>query len=353
MAKKVKRRKKKQNKLLSVLLVLIILAAAGFGTCMYMISPMEKTGTDVTVEIPYGSSTGGIADILAENGLVRSPLIYKIYIKLNGSGSQLKSGTYTLNTSMDVKAITAKLIEGVKAETVTITVREGLDVYRIADYLETTGLFTADEFLSEIENNFDYYSAAYGFLKDVPADRQYKLEGYLSGDTFEVYSDASPRDVIVKMLDRFDRVWKDEYYARCDELSMTVDEVVTMASIVEREGILDSDLPAIAGVFYNRLNDGWALESCATLQYIYRDYQYTFTNSQKQIDSPYNTYKYAGLPAGPISNVRDAALLAALYPDNNDYYFFCAKGDGTGGTAFARTLSEHEANISRYSGNWQ
>ena len=116
---------------------------------------------------------------------------------------------------------------------------------------------------------------------------------------------------------------------------------------------MDSELPTIAGVFYNRLDSGMLLQSCATIQYILKDYQFTFTAQQLRTESPYNTYIHAGLPAGPIANFRETALLAALYPENNDYYYFCSKNDGTGSSAFARTLSEHEANISKYSGNWE
>ena len=153
------------------------------------------------------------------------------------------------------------------------------------------------------------------------------------------------------MLDRFDDVFEEEYYDRCDELGITIDEAVTMASIVERETIANNELKTVAGVFYNRIDDGIKLQSCATLQYIYKDYQYTFTYKQMQTDNPYNTYKYSGLTPGPIANFRKEALYAALYPEEHDYYYFCAKGDGT--SAFAKTLSEHEDNIDRYGDNWE
>ncbi len=354
MAKSKRRVKRKKLKtlpkiLIGVLLVLLIL----FGAFAFMLSPVSNTAQNKNVTIPSGSSLSEISSILKENGLIRSAVFYKLYIYVQGKQDDLHSGSYIFDTSMSSSVITEKLVKGAVRPTATITIREGYDLNRIASYLEEEGLFSADEFLSEIKNDFAYYKAEYRFLDSVPEDREYKLEGYLFGDTYEVYSDSTPAEVIIKMLDRFDDIFKEEYYDRCTQLGYSVDQVVTMASIVEREGILDSDLPSIASVFYNRLNAGMRLQSCATLQYIYKDYQFTFTNSQMEVDSPYNTYLYSGLPAGPISNFRSSALEAALYPATTGYYYFCSKNDGTGGTAFAATLDEHEANISKYSSTWE
>ncbi len=203
------------------------------------------------------------------------------------------------------------MIEGQAGDTMLITVREGLTVEQIAAYLEEEGLFSAQDFLMKKKIILPTIKASMLFW--IPCGRrEYPLEGYLFGDTYEIYTDASPQDVIIKMLDGFDAIFKQEYYARCDELGMTVDEVVTMASIVEREGINDDELPTIAGLYYNRLRDGWLLQSCATLQYIYKDYQFTFSESQMEIDSPYNTYKYAGLPGADIQFPRYGAGGGAL-----------------------------------------
>jgi len=352
----VKNKKKKPDTVRMLVLIavaVIFMCAVGIFGYKYMLSPVDKSGEDVRVEITEGSYLGDIADELKENGLIRSAFVYKLYAKIEGVGSSLKAGNYTFNKNMSAEEITELLLIGTQKETMTITIREGLDSYRISNYLEETGLFTAEEFLGEIEDNFDYYQDNYEFLKDVDENsgRDCLLEGYLFGDTYDVYVDASPRDVIEKMLDRFDDVFEEEYYDRCDDLGITIDEAVTMASIVERETISNDELETVAGVFYNRIDDGMRLESCATLQYIYKDYQYTFTYKQMQTDNPYNTYKYSGLTPGPIANFRKEALYAALYPDEHDYYYFCAKGDGT--SAFAKTLSEHEDNIDRYGDNWE
>ena len=349
--KKIHRKKMKtiQKALLAVLLIALVL----FGTYAFMTTPVSGNAENVNVTIPAGSTLGDISDILKEKCLVRIAAFYKLYVYLQGKQNDLQSGSYIFDKSMNSAQITEKLVKGAERPTTTITVKEGHDLNRISKYLEEEGLFTADEFMAEIKNNFDYYKAQYKFLESVPAEREYKLEGYLFGDTYEVYTDSTPAEVITKMLDRFDEVFKDEYYARCTERGITVDEAVTMASLVEREGILDSDLPTIASVFYNRLSADMLLQSCATVQYIYKDYQFTFTNSQLEVDDPYNTYVYPGLPAGPISNFRVSALEAALYPATTDYYYLCSMNDGTGGTAFAANLDEHEANIEKYSSTWE
>ncbi len=338
---------------MSVLAAVLIVAVVVCAAVIYLFSPVNATDEKVYIKVESGATLNEIADALKENDLIRNTTIFKVYVHLRGAQNELKAGRYSFNTDMGTKELTDLLIEGQAGDTMLITVREGLTVEQIAAYLEEEGLFSAQDFLDEEKNNFAYYKSQYAFLDTVPDDREYPLEGYLFGDTYEIYTDASPQDVIIKMLDGFDAIFKQEYYARCDELGMTVDEVVTMASIVEREGINDDELPTIAGLYYNRLRDGWLLQSCATLQYIYKDYQFTFSESQMEIDSPYNTYKYAGLPAGPISNFRVTALEAALYPEDNDYYYMCSKNDGTGANAFAETLAEHNANISKYSSTWK
>ena len=143
------------------------------------------------------------------------------------------------------------------------------------------------------------------------------------------------------MLERFDEVFKEEYYDRADELGMTIDEIVILASVVEREARVESDRPIISGVFHNRLDQGWKLESCATIQYILGERKPRLLYSDLEIESPYNTYMYSGLPVGPIASFGEASLKATLYPEETDYMFFVAKDDGS--HVFSRTLEEHNA----------
>lgn len=332
-------------------LICVVAIIVSYNVLLGAVDSSNTNKMDVTIE--EGSSLSGISQTLKEKDLIRSELAFKVYVKLTGKSNDLKAGYYSFSQSQSAGDIVSIMMEGSNSDTATVTIKEGLDLNRIGDTLEEQGIFTKEEFLSEIKNNADYYREKYDFLSSVPKDREYILEGYLFADTYNIYVNSTPRDLIEKMLDRFDQEYTDEYKKRTKEMGKTIDEIVTMASVVERETILDSELPTVAGVFYNRLEKGMMLQSCATLQYIYKDYQFSFTESQKNIDSPYNTYKYEGLPAGPISNFRAASLKAALYPEDTDYLYFCTKNDGTGASAFAKTYEEHEANIQKYSGNWE
>ena len=353
---KVKSEKKNKKKYIlggigAFVIICIVSLIVSYSILLGAVNSSNTNPVDVTIE--EGSSLSSISQTLKEKDLIRSEFAFKVYAKITGKASDLKAGYYSFSQSQSAGDIVSIMMEGSNSDTATVTIKEGLDLNRIGDTLEEQGIFTKEEFLNEIKNNADYYRKKYDFLSSVPKDREYILEGYLFADTYNIYVNSTPRDLIEKMLDRFDQEYTDEYKKRTKEMGKTIDEIVTMASVVERETILDSELATVAGVFYNRLDKGMMLQSCATLQYIYKDYQFSFTESQKNIDSPYNTYKYKGLPAGPISNFRASALKAALYPADTDYLYFCTKNDGTGASAFAKTYKEHEANIQKYSGNWE
>lgn len=334
--------------------IVIALLIAGIVAFAILLSAVDKkNGVDKNVYIEEGSSLYTISQELKSNDLIRNEIAFKLYVKGTFKSSKLKAGYYTFSQKESAIKIVKKLLKGGTNKTTALVIKEGLDLNRISSAVEKAGICKKQAFLDEIKNNGDYYRKKYDFLSSVPKNREYILEGYLFADTYEVYVKSSPRDLIEKMLDRFDQAYTAEYKARTKEMGKSIDEIVTMASVVERETILDKELPVVAGVFYNRLDKGMKLESCATLQYIYKDYQFSFTESQKNVDSKYNTYKYEGLPAGPIANFRQEALKAALYPKKTDYIFFCTKNDGTGESAFAKTLAGHEKNIKKYSSNWK
>lgn len=346
---------KKKKIIIGVVAAVVALVVIGFILMQVFLGPVDsKNGVDKEVNIPQGSSLSSIATTLKENELIKSEFAFKVYVKLTGKADDLQAGYYGFSQKESASKIAKKIATGdTSGASSYVTINEGFDLNRMGNAFEQSGIFTKEEFLKEIKENKKYYKEKYDFLSSVPNDREYILEGYLFADTYQVNKTTTPRQVIENMLDRFDREYTDEYKKRTKEMGKTIDEIVTMASIVEREGILDSELPTIAGVFYNRLEDGMMLQSCATLQYIYQDYQFSFTESQKNIDSPYNTYKYAGLPAGPIASFRAEALKAALYPEDNNYLYFCTKNDGTGASAFAKNYADHQANIEKYSENWE
>jgi UPF0755 protein len=241
---------------------------------------------------------------------------------------------------MTMESIMKQLINGTVL-TVRFTIPEGFDIAKVTDRLTAGNLVNKDEFINQLTNGV----FSYRFLSDVPAGKE-RLEGFLYPDTYEIYPDATEKKIIDKMLSRFDEVFTEEYYRRADELGMSVSQIMTLASIIEREAKVAEDRPVIASVFYNRLAIDMPLQSCATVQYILGEQKEKLTNKDIAIDSPYNTYKNAGLPPGPICSPGIESIKAALYPSDTDYLYFLAKGDGS--SVFSVTYDDFLKNKAKY-----
>ena len=242
---------------------------------------------------------------------------------------------------MSYEEICDSLCEIPKKDTVKVLIPEGYELRLMAQAFEDSGLCTAEEFMSAAEN--DEYN--YDFLTEKPGVT-YRLEGFLFPATYEFEYGTSAHDIIDKMLYTFDSFYTEEYSARARSLGMTDYEVVTLASIVEREAANVAEHKKVAGVFYNRIKTGMNLESCATVQYVLKERKPVLSIADTKIDSPYNTYKYSGLPVGPVASPSLSAIEAVLYPEQHDYYFFVAKSDGSG-HVFSRTFEEHNRAVSQ------
>ncbi|MDK2798448.1 MAG: hypothetical protein PWP27_28 [Clostridiales bacterium] len=305
----------------------------------------EKNGENniIEVKIPKGASTREIAVILKEKGLIKYPILFRVVSKINRNDGKYQQGIHHLNTAMDYEAIMAELQKNVeKKETKRFTIPEGFEFRQIVEKLANEKLIDKEKFINIAENgDFDY-----PFLKNLPK-RENRLEGYLFPDTYEVYADATEEDIIKKMLDRFEQVFNQEYYEKAKALNMTVDEVVTLASIIEREAQVDKERPLVSAVFHNRLKSKNYpyLQSCATVQYILKDRKKILTDEDTKTPSPYNTYLHPGLPIGPIASPGKASIHAALYPADVDYLFFVAKDDGT--HIYSKTYAEHLKAVSK------
>lgn len=318
--------------------IMILLVAAALLCYNYYSSNLkaaDSKGTDKEIVIPMGSGVKKIAAQLEEQGIIKNANVFAVYCKLSEKASKIKAGKYILSSSMTVEQIVDKLAAG-KAEmnTIRFTIPEGFELRQIADRLEADKLVNKDKFYAAINKAAFKYS----FIKDIP-DRENKLEGYLFPDTYEVFKNASEDEIIDKMLGRFDQVFNEKYRQRAKELNMSVDDVIILASIIEREAKLDSERKTVSAVFHNRLKINQKLESCATVQYLLKEQKPVLTYKDLEVDSPYNTYKYAGLPKGPIASPGIKSIEAALYPDNVDYLYFVAKNDGS--HVFSRTYQEH------------
>ena len=302
---------------------------------------------NVSVTIPKGASTEKIASILEEGGLVDSTLYFRVSARLNGYDGQFQYGDYTFSTAMSEEDIMEILLtEGAKRATKTFTVVEGLTLKDMATSLANQGMCTESEFYAALDNT----NWGYEFLKDIPdsSDRNIKYQGYLFPSTYEVYEDATAVDIIATMFDQMDKIWTDDYYARAEELGMSIDEIMTIASIIEEEVVNPLEQTIVSGIIYNRLDQGMPLQMCSTVMYILDKHRDRLLYEDLEIVSPYNTYLNPGLPVGPISNPGEGAIHAALYPDDNDYLYFVLKDDGSGSHEFNADYSEHVKDKAKY-----
>jgi UPF0755 protein len=279
----------------------------------------------VQVEIPIGSSTSRIAGILAENGLIRSPMAFRIISRLKGYDGKYMAGTYMIETGMDIDEIMDKMLQGkIYKETVRFTVPEGYEIRQIADMLDEKGIVSKEDFLDAINNeDFDFE-----FLKGLER-QQNRLEGYLFPDTYEVFVGETAKSIVQRMLERFEEVAVDIGLLDWKSEEMSVDQLVTLASIVEREAANDDERPLVSAVFHNRLKIGERLRSCATVQYVLQERKPRLSNEDIQVDSPYNTYIIDGLPPGPIASPGASSLKAAMQPADVDYLWFVLQKDGS------------------------
>ncbi len=298
--------------------------------------------TPVDVKIADGSGTDVISRCLKESGIISHRTMFKIYARLSGVHIYQK-GTHTFNSSMSYGKIIDELETMPKDNEYTILIPEGYELRQIADTLEKEGLINREIFIRETEvGNFSYE-----FLEGVP-ERENRLEGYLYPDTYIFTDNMTEHEIIDAMLLNFEKNVIPVYEA--SQSNRTLDEIIKLASVVEREAAHDDERGLVASVFVNRLNKGMRLESCATVQYLLKERKSILSNADTQIDSLYNTYKNSGLPIGPIASPGLKSIEASIYPENTDYLYFLATADGSH-SLFARTFDEHLINQQRTQGN--
>lgn len=338
----------KSAHLLSTVLVLIFaFSLLTVWKVQSLFSPVAS-GADITtkeIKIPVGSSTAHIASILQEEGLIKNAFLFRFLSRYKGYDELLKAGKYQLSTSMSMQEILLELQKGIiPKEGIRFTIPEGFTIEQISSRLEEKGLCKKEIFL-EVCRNYegDSTNLFSQIIDTIPPQVHYLLEGYLFPDTYEVYQDVQPEEIVELMLSRFFEVFNEDYRLRAQEMGLGIHQVVTIASLIEKEAVLPEERPLIAAVFHNRLNSEALplLQSCATVQYILGETKPVLSNQDLEIDSPFNTYLYPDLPPGPIASPGLQSLQAALYPADVDYLYFVSKEDGSGSHYFSRTLREH------------
>ena len=345
----------------------LIYYGARFAYNKFLLPVDVNDPTPIEVTIPKGSGASAIAKILYEaggegrKGVIVNKMLFKVYVDFKNKSSSLKAGTYILSRNMGISQIVDIICSGNPPRaTVKFTISEGMTVEAIANRLvEKNVLKSPDRFL-ELCTDAKSFSGKYWFVKNIVEEgregRTYMLEGYLFPDTYEVFADATEEEVISKMLDRFNEIYSRRYVERAEELELTMDDVVILASMIEKEA-KPFDFNKVSAVFHLRLQKDMPLYSDATLNYILKATNMEFTQEELDYPTPYNTYKYKGLPAGPISNPGTAAIEAALFPNEQymeeGYLFFCLMDKTTGALVFAKTASQHAKNVEKYKPYWE
>ncbi len=338
----------------------LVLTGWNFVTDRFIGPVSADDETPVAFTVSSGSSLSSVARKLEEAGLIHNHTVFKYVTDFMGKGQLIQSGEYTLSKSMDMMQIMDQLTTGDgKPNTRMITVIPGWTVEDIAAQLFADGVIQSEEeFLNLCKTGEEY--ADYYFIADVLAtsdvsQRKYVLEGYLSPNTYEIYTSATAGDIIEKLLGQTEAAYPATYDERAQELGMTMDDVLTLASMIEREA-KTADFAKVSAVFHNRLAQDMTLGSDVTIKYYLNSEKMALTDSDLSVESAYNTYRNKGLPVGPICNPSTDAIVAALYPDEQyrqqGYLYFCSKDPNSGELYFSKTLEEHEAAVAQYRPLW-
>ena len=294
--------------------------------------------------IQSGESVQQIADNLEDENLISKTDFFKLYVWKEKLANKLQAGNYELSSAMPIAEIVDLFIGGkIKSDEIKVTIPEGFLNKEIDERLAENNLIKEGDFIKFDENN-NLDLSEYKFLKD--KSENIGLEGYYFPDTYIYYKDSTIENIVRKMLDNFDRKLSQDLREEIKNQNKSIFEIIILASIIEKEAGFVEDMGKVASVFQNRLDIGKALESDATINYITGSGRAQSTYDDLEIDSPYNTYKYPGLPPAPISNPGIEAIKAAIFPEKTSYFYFLTNKDRE--TIFSETYDEHLRNKNKY-----
>jgi len=326
---------------------------------LYLMGPVDRESENsISVIIESGTSGRQIANKLYNSNLIRSKTLFNILVSVKGYENSLKAGIYNINPSYDMEGIIDLLVDG-RIATFRFTIPEGFTVEEIASRLSVLTPYTEEDYL-----NYARQDLGRSYLNISTEGINYLLEGYLYPDTYIIPQEYNPEQIYDVMLSVYEKRWLNKFnkiysalnsdshnnnnnttdYVHEESFSeivsqFTIQEIMTIASLIEKEAKLDEEKSMVAAVIYNRLKSNMLLQIDATIQYIMDDRKERVLYSDLTIDSPYNTYVYPGLPPGPISNPGSSSIKAALNPAEVDYLFYFARKDGS--HVFSRSYKEH------------
>lgn len=346
------RPKRKSKKAIRGLIMALIIVAISVGLAFGILGVINdvlaiyKPDQEIIVTIPKSASTEQIAKILKKNGVISMPTVFRVVSKINKADGTYQYGDYILNSKMSYPSIIAQLQKATdmrKAKKVTLV--EGTSIYVMAQELEKQGICDAQDFLDTARTQ----SFAFDFERNISNSnlKMHKLEGFIMPDTYEFYQNETPENVVEKILKNFEKKVNITMINRAKELNMSLEDVIILASIVQNEAPVESEMKKVAGVFFNRLKDKAnfpRLESDTTNKYIREIIKPNLVESNDAMVNAYDSYKTAGFPPSAIGNPGLAAIKATLYYENVPYLYFCSNLN-TKQFFYAKTLAEQSANL--------
>lgn len=309
----------------------------------------RKGDANILYNIEKGQGASTIAEGLKDAGLIRSARFFKFTTWSRGTRGDFKAGSFELSPSMSTREIERALTtQEPSRDEIQLTILEGWTIDDIAAYLEEKGIASREEFFAEVGHSAKFVSpgalpawgVTFDFLADKPAKNS--LEGYLFPDTYRIFAESGAKALVRRMLSNFDAKLTPQLRVKIEASGHSIFDVVTMASVIEREVRTEEDMAVVAGIFWKRLDLGMGLQADSTVNYITGDSKPSVSFEETNIDHPWNTYKHRGLPAGPIGNPSLRALEAAIRPKESPYLYFLT--DPSGKVHYGRTLEEHNAN---------
>ncbi len=324
--------------LINILFILCIACASYFyfEITTFLNNPFSASSSEKIFTIKPGQSLTAIAKNLEKEKLITNQTYFKLFVRYKKSGKNVQAGEYLLSGSKSPVQILDILLKG-KVKLYRITIPEGLNIKDTALLVEKASLCKSEEFIELCKNRSFIISL------DIKST---SLEGYLYPDTYFFPKNASCKKIISTMISHFKKVFHSEWESRSKELGYSIHEIVTLASIIEKETGDASERPLISSVFHNRLKKNMRLESDPTVIYGIKNFDGNIKRKHLKMLTPYNTYQIKGLPMGPIANPGAKAIEAALFPVQSDYLFFVSKKDTT--HKFSKTIQEHNAAVRKY-----
>lgn len=331
------------------LLLIGILIFAAYRFIQNGLQPVDDSnGEIIEIEVPIGSNRNQIGIVLEENNLINSPLVYNLYTRYNDENNY-KAGNYLMTQSMSLEEIVSYLNQGgtptKRDSNARLPIPEGINIEEIADRLEEYTEFSRKSFIEVIQDSdfiesmIEKYPELLTDAMEASPETRYIFEGYLFPATYEIYEETTVENIVDEMLARMNKEM-DPYYEKIQTGDLNVHEILTLASYIEGEGTTDKDRQLISGVFYNRIELEMPLQTDPSVTYALGEHRERVTHADLEVDSPYNTYMYKGIGAGPINSPSDSAINASLNPKQTDYLYFLADLE-TGNVYFAENYDEH------------